>query len=69
MGEDIEDECRAVYYFDFERFLEVALLRRGELIIEDDEVVAKLVFERDKLFEFAFAYVVGMIRGSQVLGK
>jgi len=69
LGEDIEDECRAVNYFDVERFLEVALLRWGKLIVEDDEVIAESVFKRDKLLEFAFAHVVGMIRGSQALGK
>ena len=69
LGEDIEDECRAVYYLDVKGFFQVALLRWGELIIEDDEVVAKLVFKRNKLLEFAFSHEVGMIRGSQALGK
>ena len=45
LGEDVEDQRDPVDDVDVEELLEVALLRRGELVVEDDEVDVERVGE------------------------
>src|SRR4051812_15148305 len=56
-GEDVEDERRAVDDFDVERALEVALLGRGEIVVNHDHVVADVVAPRLDLLELPLADV------------
>ena len=44
--EDVEDQLRAVDDLAAERLLEVAQLRRAQLVVEDDDVDAQLVARR-----------------------
>ena len=44
--EDVEDELRAIDDLAIERLLEIAQLRRGQLVVEDDDVDAQLVARR-----------------------
>jgi hypothetical protein len=69
LGEDIQNQGRAVYYLYLKQLFQVALLRRGELIIEDDQIISGLLFKRNQLLEFALAYIVSMVRVCQALGK
>ena len=53
--EDVEDELRAVHDFAAERFLEIAQLRRAQLVVEDDDVDAQFVARRGQRLHFTAA--------------
>ena len=42
-GEDVENQSRAVDNFDVKRALEIALLGRREIIIDQDDIVVEVV--------------------------
>ncbi len=53
--EDVEDQARAIDDAAFERALEIALLRAGERMVEDDEIGAGFHAARRDLLDLAFA--------------
>ncbi len=53
--EDVEDELRAVDDLAAERLLEIAQLRRAQLVVEDDDVDAQFVARRGQRLHFAAA--------------
>jgi hypothetical protein len=67
LGEDVEDEGGAVEDFDVERLFEVALLGRGELVVEDDRRVVELRRLGDDLAQFALADVGCGVEGCKAL--
>jgi len=56
--EDVQDEGSAVYHLGVYSALQISLLGWGEFIIEDNQVVSKLLFERSQFLKFAFAQIV-----------
>ena len=66
--EDVEDQRRAVQHLHLQRVLEVRLLRRGELVVEDDHRrTAGRGAERANLVELALAGVRGRVRRVETL--
>ena len=59
LGEDVEDHRGAVDGGAPEQLLEVVLLRRGELVVEDDGVAVDLEGDLAQLLGLALADVVG----------
>jgi hypothetical protein len=55
LGEDVEDQCDAVDDVARELLLEIALLRRGELVVEHHHVDVEAVGEAPQLVRFARA--------------
>ena len=53
--EDVEDELRAIDDLAPHRLLEVAQLRRAQLVVEDDDVGAELVARRGQRLHLAAA--------------
>ena len=53
--EDVEDQLRAVHHLDAERLLEIAHLRRREVVVEDGHVGLALLGQRLQLFDLALA--------------
>lgn len=70
LGEYVEDEGRAVDHPDTvaEGGLQLALVARPELIIEDDQVRADLADQRLDLLELALTDVGGAVRVVELLG-
>ena len=67
LREDIENQRRAVDDLDVEHFFEIALLRRGELVVEDHQIVSErfsLVFD---LLQLALAEIGAGHRMTQLL--
>ena len=67
VGEDVEDDRRAVDHRHAERLLEVALLARQQLVVAGDEVRVRLLHRPLQLGELALAEVavgVGLRRAS-----
>jgi hypothetical protein len=69
LREDVEDQRRAIKHLHVERLLEVALLRRRQLIVEDDGGVIEPSPLRDDLRDLAFAYVGGGVAAVQPLRR
>src|SRR5262249_39260111 len=61
LGEDVEDQGDPVHDVDVEQALEVALLRRGELVVEDHQVDVERVGELLQLARLPRADVGGGI--------
>jgi hypothetical protein len=61
LREDVEDQRRAVEDLDVELLLEVSLLRRCQLIVEDDGRVVELGALGDDLLHLPFADVGGRV--------
>ena len=57
LGEDVEDQLRPVDDPRLERVLEVALLRRLELVVDDQRVGSELLERLLDLFDLALAHV------------
>src|SRR6266851_3918608 len=55
LGEDVQDQLGAVDHLDVELFLQVALLARGELFVEDEQVEVSLVLQRVQRLDLALA--------------
>jgi hypothetical protein len=53
--EDVEDELRAIDDLAADRLLEIAQLRRAQLVVEDDDVGAELVTRRGQRLHLAAA--------------
>jgi hypothetical protein len=56
-GENVENQRRAIEDLDLEHLLQIAKLRRGELVVDDDQVVLEGLLERLDLFELPGAEV------------
>jgi hypothetical protein len=69
LGEDIDNQRRAVQDFDVQSLLQVALLRRAQLVVEDHHRVVGVLPLRDDLLELAFADVRGGVRVVQLLDR
>src|SRR5439155_7238287 len=54
-GEDVEDQLGAVDHLAVERLLEVAHLRRRQIVVEDHEIGVPLRRERLELLDLALA--------------
>jgi hypothetical protein len=67
--EDVEDQRRPVQHLDAERVLEVRLLRRRQLVIEDDHRVAVGVTARLDLVDLTLADVCRRIRCVEALQR
>src|SRR5690606_36281052 len=65
--EDVEDERRSVDHLELERLLEVALLRRGEVAVDEDHVVVQLVEQLHDLLQLALADEGGRMRMTKLL--
>jgi hypothetical protein len=66
-SEDIENERRAVDHLDIERAFQVALLRRGEVVVDHDDVVPGFFPAHSDLFQFPFTDVGAGQRMSELL--
>src|SRR5713226_6065563 len=55
LSEDVQDQLGAVDHLDVELFLQVALLARGELFVEDEQVEVSLVLQRVQRLDLALA--------------
>src|ERR1700730_10594041 len=55
LREDVQDQLGAVDHLDIELFLQVALLSRGELFIEDEQSEAGLVFHGVQRLDLDFS--------------
>ena len=69
LGEDFEDEGGAVEDLAAKGFLEVARLRPGELVVEDDGIHGELAALGGELRRLARADEGGGVRGVQFLGS
>ena len=69
LGEDVEDQLRAVDDARRERVLERALLRRVELVVDDEHVGPALGVERLQLLELALADVRLLIGSAPLLDE
>ena len=67
MRKDVEDERRAVEDFDLKNLFQIARLRGGKLVVEDDRVHVLLAAEPCELARFALADVGGGIEGFDFL--
>ena len=65
--EDVEDQLGAVDDLRLERLLEVAHLRRREVVVEDDQVGLALLDQRLQLLELALAEEGGRVHGAAPL--
>jgi hypothetical protein len=68
-GEDVEDQLRAVHGLALDRRLDVALLRGGELVVEDHQVGLTLVGHARHLFHLAAADEGGRILALALLDQ
>jgi hypothetical protein len=66
-GEDIDDQGCAVEDFYLQRVLQVALLRRRQLVIEHNEGIFAFLAVGDDLFELALANIGCGVRGFELL--
>jgi len=53
MAKDVQDQRRAVEDAYCQRLLEVAELRRRQLVVKDDDLEAQLGLQPSNLFDFA----------------
>ncbi len=67
LGEDVEDQLRAVDHARVERVLEEALLRRIELVVDEQALGARLPVALLQLLELALADVRALRRAGAVL--
>jgi hypothetical protein len=68
LREDVEDQRRPVEHLDVEFLLEVALLRRRQLVVEDDGGVVERLTLGDDLLDLALADVGRRVAALQPLG-
>ena len=61
LGEDVEDQLSAVDHLDLELALQVALLPRRQLLVEDQQVEVGLMLERVQRLDLTFADEQGRI--------
>ena len=66
-GENVENERRAVEDLAVERLLQIAALRGGKLVVEDDGVHIRLLAVLGELLGLAFADVSGGARRGHLL--
>ena len=67
LGEDVENQARAVDDLGLDRFFQGTLLGRRKLVVGDQNRVAGLGLGRDQLVDLAFADVVVGIQVAAVL--
>ena len=67
LRENIENERRAIEDLAVERLLQVAALRGGKLVVEDDRVHLRLLALFGELLRLAFADISRRARGGQLL--
>lgn len=53
-GEDVQDERRPIDDLDIEGVFEVLLLVRGELVVQNEDVIIGGIFKGEQLAELAF---------------
>jgi hypothetical protein len=68
LGENVEDQGGAVEDLDVELAFEVALLRRAQLVVEDDGGVIRGSALGDYLLELALADIGRRVEGLEALG-
>ena len=69
LGEDVEDQLRAVDYPRLQRILELALLHRRELVVDDQRLGARALERLLQLLELALADVGARIGPLAVLDE
>ena len=69
LGEDVEDQLRAVDDARLERVLEVPLLRRVELVVDEQHLGARLLVRALQLLELALADVGARVGPRAVLDE
>ena len=67
-GENIQNELRAIDHFQVRHLGNGAGLRRGEILVEDDEVGSLLERAHHNLFQFALPEQVSLVPFVSALG-